>query len=690
MFFSALPLPLLALILLQQPQAEQSAPQTTPVPPKGTVLFERHEAAPDDLPAENKEQQPEKQPALLQRTPAVSSSNPVQDPTAGVPDTERLAVLIDGYDLDMHLDLATGQVTTRALLHLTNRSNQPLQAIPLQISSSLSWQSARLRNGHGSVPLQFEQHPLQTDADHTGLATEIVMTLPQPLAPGESASLDLFYGGAVVENGDRLVALGAAESQAVTSDWDGFNVAAPVSGVRGFGNVLWYPVAQGRPLLGKGNSLFDAVANTRMAQQNTPFHLRLMVESTRPLSDAFFCSQPQPLQPAKRDDAGSPYLYTAEWALPAIGQRLPSLFVAAPAAITPDSGQLHVYTNQKELVDGYNQTARAVRPLMQTWFGNEPLRPLLLLDLGKVAQPMEDGALVALQLRQEKQDTLAPAMTEWLTHTYFQSPDAWMTEGLASFMEGLWFEREARGRRDAETPVTMDPTEMSALSVYETTANQKEKSATYSSSADSETMTPHLPLTRCAEPVCYRTKGAAVWRMLREMVGDDALQQALQSFRSSQETGSPESRAAALEAVLERTSGKDLGEFFDDWVLHDNGLPELNILAIAPRQVPAINSSIIGSNAAAIAAPMQDKAHTTGGWLVAVEVGNEGNIAADVPVTLRSPAYTTTERMHIAAHSRTTLRMLVPSAPSEVFVNDGSVPEVAASTHHRIIATHKE
>ena len=76
------------------------------------------------------------------------------------------------------------------------------------------------------------------------------------------------------------------------------------------------------------------------------------------------------------------------------------------------------------------------------------------------------------------------------------------------------------------------------------------------------------------------------------------------------------------------------------------------------------------------------------GWLVAIEVKNDGDAAAEVPVTLRSGTLTSTQRLRIAGRSSASTRMVFEGTPSEVIVNDGTVPEMTAMIHTRQIEAH--
>ena len=68
-------------------------------------------------------------------------------------------------------------------------------------------------------------------------------------------------------------------------------------------------------------------------------------------------------------------------------------------------------------------------------------------------------------------------------------------------------------------------------------------------------------------------------------------------------------------------------------------------------------------------------------WLIAVEVRNEGDATAEVPVTVRSGTLTATEKLRIPGRSSASTRIVFEGEPDEVLVNDGSVPEITSSRH---------
>jgi hypothetical protein len=149
--------------------------------------------------------------------------------------------------------------------------------------------------------------------------------------------------------------------------------------------------------------------------------------------------------------------------------------------------------------------------------------------------------------------------------------------------------------------------------------------------------------------------------MLRSIVGDDALKQTLQAYRLDP---SLDRDPAGLQHTLEKLSHQDLRWFFNDWVYRDRGLPDLSIVNVTPSQLTS-------------------RAGLPAGWLVAVEVRNDGYAAAEVPVTVRSGTATETQRLRISGRSSASTRIVFAGTPAQVEVNDDSVPETRTSLHTR-------
>ncbi len=625
------------------PTAPQAAPQPEPPKPAGTILFSR-----------DADTTPDANPNAADSTAATKP--PIDEASLAITETERTAPTFTSYDLDIHLTPASASLAARAALTVRNDGQSPLIRLILQLSSSLRWDAI---STHGQ-PLRFLQHPVETDADHTGLVAEAVVTLTAPLAPGASMDLIALYSGAIAPSAERLERIGAPHDQAAFADWDA--IAASGTALRGFGNVLWYPVAASPVFLGDGAKLFDAVGHTKLREASATIRLRLAIEYIGdPPDTAFFCGRPQPLV-AIADDANMPIaesrgIATAELPARPLGFRVPSLFVTDHPAVAVEAdasqtaqaadriaGLLSAVTDRYDALPSYAAAAALVQPMLSEWFGPRPLMPLTLLD--RDGQPFEDDALLVRPLRIENAQTLAPSLAHSLTHARVSSSQPWIEEGLAQFAGLLWTER-TKGR-----------------AVALATLNDAAQLIAVAEPLDPDS-SPGQPLTAPINDTFYRTKAAAVWWMLRDIVGDGTLQQSIQAYRSETASDPKLDRDhAAFQHVLERISHKDLRWFFDDWVYRDRSLPDLSIAGIAPSQLPATPGH-------------------SAGWLVAVDVRNDGAAAAEVPVTVRSSASTITERLRIAGHSSASTRIVFPGNPEEVLVNDGSVPEQRTETHTR-------
>jgi len=205
--------------------AAQTTPSTPPAletqPSKGQVVFSRSTD-------ENGETTTQTGPTA---TPAAAAGE-----LAPPQDVERQAVTFTAFDLDVHLSPAAQQIAVRALLTVRNDGKTPLARIPLQISSSLNWENIRV----DAKDVPFQVATINSDADHTGQLHESVVPLAQPLAPGQTIRLDATYSGAIALSAQRLLSIGAPENVALHSDWD--QISLPFTGLRGFGNVVWYPV----------------------------------------------------------------------------------------------------------------------------------------------------------------------------------------------------------------------------------------------------------------------------------------------------------------------------------------------------------------------------------------------------------------------------------------------------------------
>jgi hypothetical protein len=605
---------------------------------------------------------------------------------------ERQAVRFTAFYLDLRLRPIDQQIAVRALLTIRNDSKTPLTRIPLQISSTLNWEAIRV-DTHDTA---FQVATINSDADHTGLLHEALIPLTQPLAPGQTLQLDVTYSGPIALSAQRLISIGAPGTLALHSDWD--QISLPFTGLRGFGNVVWYPVVSLPVMLGDGARLFDEIGSHKLHLTGARFRLRLTVEFPHGQAPtvALINGHSVPLaitEPASSLDQSQEVasIATADSGNSTLGFEAPSLFVAIRTPHTGANLTAWALPENNVAVTFWTDAATTVTPFLKGWLGPEPRSPLTLLDLPDPEDvPFETGALLAAPLREPgpkaNPNALNGVLVHALTHAWIlspyllalqnsptapaspnsassnsplrptspQPPPAWLNEGVAQFMSTLWMETQ-QGR---DAALRMLEADRAALALAEPA---------------SPGLSPGQPLAQAISPVYYRTKAAYVLWMLRDLAGDPALSAALvkgTGFSPYIEANKMD-RALAPEGSSSRTPFEklledseyhpDLAWFFADWVDADKGLPDLTIDGVFPTSASA------------------------GNWLVAVHVSNAGYAAADLPVIVRSgygsDARSVTQRLRVPARGKAIQRILIQGKPTEVQVNDGTVPETQASIH---------
>jgi hypothetical protein len=645
------------------------APPNSPAPPKGKVLFSRGL----DTPA-SETAQPEATP--------LNAAAATHDDSDGVTDAERDALMFTAYDLDVHLTPASAGISVRAGLTVRNDGTAPLRQVALDISSSLHWDAVSSVDAgtRASTPLKFAIQTLDTDADHTGQMDEAVVTLAQPLAPGSSMELTALYSGAIPQSAQRLLRIGAPADQALDEDWDAIAANKPDApgegtALRGFGNVMWYPVSVGPLFLGDGAKLFQAVGRAKLRESTATVRLRLAVEYVgEPPDAAFFCGRREPLiaisDNADMPIADAPGIATAMFEERPLGFRTPSLFITghAPseAGTAANRELIEAVTGNGDALAGYSAAAERVTPMLAEWFGAQPLGSLTVLD--HAGQPFEDDALLVRPMRAVDPAALAPSLAHSLTHAWIHSSRPWIDEGLAEFAGLLWTER-SQGRaaaldelQEADRVLTLAEPEVPASAADGTSSSSV--SGSNVDMAQGSVSLADESLAAASGDVFYRTKAAAVWWMLRGIVGDRALQQALQAYGLDAKL---DHDAKGFELTLERFAHQDLRWFFDDWVYRDLGLPDLSIVSVTPSQ-------------------LESHGGVSEGWLVAVEVHNDGYAEAEVPVTVRSATARQTVRLRVQGRSSASTRVVFAGTPEEVEVNGGEVPETEGELHTRQLA----
>lgn len=609
--------------LSQSPDSTQTAPPKSQ-PAHGNVVFSR----PTD---ENDKATSHETPG---NTPAIIAT-PIAD------DNERSGVAFTAYNMDVHLRPEMHQIAVRAQLTMRNDGKSPLAHLPLQLSSQLNWERIRMDRSDAS----FQVANLNADVDHTGRLHEAEITLPQPLAPGTSVRLDVTYSGTITPSAQRLIAIGTPEAVALHSDWDAIDTQ--FTGVRGFGNVVWYPVSAVPVILGDGARVFDEIGEHKMKMSATRFSIHLTIEFPHGQAPTVAAINGQAVDLHVTDSPGPgesiPGVATAQLDQDALGFEAPSLVVAIRKAHSGSNIRAWTLPEDEIAAQSWTAAASTVAPFLQGWLGQRPRAQLTLIDLpDRQDAAFETGALLASSLHEGPQDQIEGILAHALTHAWMQSPRAWLSEGVAHFMGTLWIEKQ-QGRQKA----------LSALEAGRQPLALAEPESPGESSGQS--------LASATSPVYFRTKATYVLWMLRDLAGDAALSAALRAYDPAADVlkgRGTDAGAGSFETLLEQAGpDHDLAWFFRDWVDADKGLPDLSIESVFPTSQPA------------------------GNWLVAVNVANTGYASAEVPVTVRSAATSVTQRVRVPARTKIAERILIQGRPTEVQLNDGTVPETEASVH---------
>ena len=144
----------------------------------------------------------------------------------------------------------------------------------------------------------------------------------------------------------------------------------------------------------------------------------------------------------------------------------------------------------------------------------------------------------------------------------------------------------------------------------------------------------------------YRSKAMYVWWMLRDMVGESALKQALAAYHFEQDK-----EPSYMPRLIAAQTQRDLEWFFDDWVYRDRGLPDFKVESAFSRKT------------------------MTGSFMLTITLDNLGSAGAEVPLIVKFSGGEIVRRLEVHAKNKAVIRVELPAAPQEIVVNDGSVPE---------------
>lgn len=653
-------------------------------------------------------------------------------------DAERHAVTFTALNLDVHLHPIDHKIAVRALLTVRNEGQSPLAHIPLQISSSLDWEHIRV----GGRDVTFTVATLNSDEDHTGQLHEAAITLAHPLAPGTTLELVAYYSGAIAQSAKRLLAIGAPGDVALHSDWD--EIGVDFTGLRGFGNVVWYPVSSIPAILGMSQAtatlpwqaagaanvdsarVFEEMGEHKLRMSGARFSLRVSIEFPQGHAPtvALINGRPEPLHiiPPSTSGGDTSGFAIAELNDATLGFEAPSLFVADRTPHTADNTTLWTLPADEAAAPDWISAAATVTPFLQNWLGPAPRSQLTILDLPDPDDAtFETGPLLVTAMQQAAPDQLTDIFVHALAHAWMSSPRAWLSEGVAQFMGTLWLEKQS-GRQKA----------LEALESGRTALAFEEPSSPGDSAGQ--------PLAQATSPVYYRTKAAYVFWMLRDLIGDPTLAAAFRGYDPAADSArglGPNANSAYFEQLLknavagsEASAGgessslamsstgapadrslvrgveptappTDLSWFFSDWIDNDKGLPDIAIDNVYPTSTaappPPTQRSVIrwrttdpstGQDLPTLAASPDAPGEgapvsgpEAGTWIVAVNLSNSGYAATQVPVTVSNTGTSITRRVVVPARGKITQRILIQGRPTQVQADDGTVPETEADIH---------
>jgi hypothetical protein len=290
------------------------------------------------------------------------------------------------------------------------------------------------------------------------------------------------------------------------------------------------------------------------------------------------------------------------------------------------------FPDHKAGAEDYAIAAELAVPFVTQWFGQPRAKAEVIELADPAAAPFESGRMLLTPIVSNDSRLYMLSAVHQLTHAAFTSSRPWIYEGLAHFAQAAYRERQD-GRQAA-----LDFMDFHRAAITET---EKAITAEHNQNAAAKES-----LINTNREEFYRSKAMYVWWMMRDMIGDDALQKALSVYHSDQDK-----EPAYMQRLIEAQTKRDLEWFFDDWVYRDRGLPDFRVDSVFSRQT------------------LQNT------YLVTVSVENLGDAGAEVPVTVRIDGGEVSKRLEVRGKSKNAIRIEVSSPPREIAINDGSVPE---------------
>lgn len=539
---------------------------------------------------------------------------------------DREAFTIAKYDLEIHLDPRQQRLGARGKIVLRNDSSYPQKIAALQISASLSWRSIRV----DGKTVQYASQPYVSDIDHTGALSEAIVTLPTEIKRKDSVELEIGYEGVIPLDDSRLTRVGVPEEIAKHSSWD--QIGPSFTAVRGAGYVAWYPITTESADFSEGNSLFEVADRLKAREAGSEFNVSLSLSGAgdeAPMT--LLCGA----NGAADADFGNNWTLLATCHWNALGAIAPTFVTAEYGKQSKPPLNLYRLPGHEAGAATYFNALDPAMKFVSGWFG-QPRAPVAIADFADPnAAPFESGTLLLASMAAEDSKLAGINLVHELVHSALPSSRPWVYEGLAHFAEAMY--RQQQGGRQAA---------LDFLGLHRATFLDSEKEVAAALAKNDPQKNAGQPLATTFDETYYRSKAAYVWWMLRDMVGDEALKEAIAKYRAEDDKD-----PKYVQKLIETAAKRDLVWFFDDWVDRDRGLPDLRVQSAHPWKSE------------------KDVQFVT------VTLENLGNAGADVPFTVIFNGGEVTKRIEVRAKSTATTRVELKGAASEIVVNDGSIPE---------------
>ncbi len=549
---------------------------------------------------------------------------------------DRQAFTVTSYQLDVQIDRPSQVMAVTGRLTLRNDSKLPQKNTALQISSALSWNGIAINN----APAEWIGNDYTSDIDHTGKLSEAIVNLPATVLPGGTISLDVQFGGKVTRDSTRLTRIGAPSELALRNDWD--QISTNFTAIRGLGYVVWYPVSIPAVSMSDGNAVTDAIDSWKARHLQSAFEAHISVVD----EDAHLCIVGNATASncgslSKTDDprtGDTTNQVSNDVRLSSLGQTVPAFAVADYIPLERPALLLFHVRTREALAQDYASAAEANDTVLTEWLGPSTGRARVIELTDPNANPCQIGPVLFTPLRASQPATLQQLLIPVEVAARFTSPRPWIENGLQRFMQAVNIDR-SNGRKSA----------LQFLDEYR--APLLQASEPVQAGADSSSTSPGgEALLTTSDEIILRGKGSYLFWMLRDMLGDSALQKSLTSYHAVEDN-----EPAYFQKLTEQNGKRDLGWFFTDWVYQNHGLPDLRIDNVYAR-------------------PQTDDPNRL--YLVTVTVENLGGAGAEVPVSIQTPSGEKSIRLLVLAHQKASERTQLPAAPTRAIVNDGSVPEI--------------